>query len=76
MEMIMPANQSNTASQWLDRTETPAWTARLGETIGAILEAMATGRAAQHDHRKLAVHGVAPQAATRAVLRKHFGQGL
>lgn len=68
----MSTNHSNTASQWVGRADAPDWTARLGKIISTTVEALDTGRAAQRDYRKLAVHGFAPQEAARMVLERHF----
>jgi hypothetical protein len=52
----------------------PDWTKQIGDTVRTAFEAIDTGRAAMHDYRKLAVHGVAPQDAGKAVFQKHFGK--
>jgi hypothetical protein len=74
MEMIMSTSHSNAASQWAGPAKTPDWTARLGKIVRATVEALDTGRAALHDYRKLAVHGLAPQEAARVVQQRHFSR--
>jgi hypothetical protein len=74
MEMIMSTNHSNTASDWFGHAEMPDWTKQIGDTVRTVFEAIDTGRAAMHDYRKLAVHGIAPQDAGKAVFQKHFGK--
>jgi hypothetical protein len=73
MEMIMSTN-SNAASGWLNDAELPDWPKQIGETVRTAFEALNTGRAALHDYRKLAVHGIAPQDASKTVFQRHFGK--
>ena len=63
----------NTASDWFDNSATPAWTKRISNGLRAILEAFATGLAASHDYRRLAVQQ-SPEAASRIVFQKHFSK--
>jgi hypothetical protein len=74
MEMIMSANHSNTASDWLGHAEMPDWTKQLGDTVRTVFEAMDTGRRATHDYRLLSTRGLAPQETTGKVFQKHFGK--
>jgi hypothetical protein len=72
--MTMSAHRTHTASEWAGGFDTPEWPKRLGTMLSAAAEAIEAGLAAKDDYRKLASHGVTPQAASETIFRKHFGR--
>jgi hypothetical protein len=69
----MTTHRSHTAD-WNGTLDTQDWTSRFGDAARKLVDAMSAGREAEHDYRKLAARGLAPQQVNSAVFSKHFAK--
>ncbi|WP_125461795.1 MULTISPECIES: hypothetical protein [Rhodomicrobium] len=69
----MSTHHSNVASGLFDNVDTGDWGKRTLDAVRTVFEAMATGRKAAHDYRRLSAHHQ-PQEAIQTVFKTHFSK--
>jgi hypothetical protein len=67
---MMMTTRSNTAPAWIDRNESSDWTNRIGEAARLVVDAMKAGYYAEYHYNNMTRHGMKPQQASAAVLKR------